>query len=141
MENVQSKKLGAGIITISIIHLVIYGFTILGLLINLFGKDMIHQILTESGQPIPEITTGQIVITLVLISLLTCGIILIMCKKALGIYVYFTTTVINIVVGIIMNGFKTNSLYGLILPVLLGIFIYLKKEVFGFGAEGTYTDM
>lgn len=141
MENRNEQKLGGGIMTISIISLVIYVLGLIGLLITVAMKDTFKEILANSGQNL-ELTTGQIVVSIILSLVLICGIILILCKKALGVYTYFTAIVVNIIYSITMDGFKLSSLiFALILPVLMGIFIYQKKEIFGFGASDSDINM
>ncbi|MBB6713818.1 hypothetical protein [Clostridium gasigenes] len=130
----KEKKLGGGILTCTIINLVLYGFGIVGLLISLLGKDFIEQTLTQSGQTdaLAQLSTLNIVFSLVITSLLLISSILILCKKKIGVYSFFTLVVLNIIYGIITTGFKPLSLIGLILPALLGLFIYKRRSIFGF---------
>ena len=60
------------------------------------------------------------------------GIILILRKKAIGLYIYLLLTAANIIYSIIMNGFMISTLIGtLILPILMTFFVYRKRELFG----------
>ncbi|EQB86477.1 hypothetical protein J2Z44_000409 [Clostridium punense] len=140
MENNQKPKLGGGIMTISIIQLIVNAFVILGLIPLIFARDMMIGQFKTIGADIPMPTTSESIISLVLTLLLVIGIILILCKKAAGVYIYFTVVVINLIYPIVMNGFKLASLTGLILPVLMAIFIYLKREIFGFGVNAASTN-
>ena len=124
MENVQKPKVGAGIKTMSIIQLVFSGFGLIGLVMTFFMKD------TLKTAGVPAIPTSTIIISLVFIIIITLGIILILMKKELGIYIYFIAEVANIVYSIVSNGFKPASLVGLVIPVLMGIFIWKKREIF-----------
>lgn len=133
MENNQKPKLGGGIMTISIIQLIVNVFAIIGFIPLIFARDMMIEQFKTIGADIPMPTTSETIISLILVLLLITGIILILCKKAAGVYIYFTVVVINLIYPIVMNGFKLASLTGLILPTLMAIFIYLKKEIFGFG--------
>lgn len=135
MENNQKPKLGGGILTISIIQLVINALAIIGFIPLIFARDMMAEQLKALGSDIPIPTTSETIISLVLVLLLITGIILILCKKAAGVYIYFTVVVLNLIYPIVMGSFKLTSLTGLILPALMAIFIYLKKEIFGFGAN------
>ncbi|MCB2354906.1 hypothetical protein [Clostridium estertheticum] len=124
MENVQKPKVGAGIKTMSIIQLVFSGFGLIGFIMILLMKDTIK---TAGG---PEVTTSYLIISLVLLIITTIGIILILMKKELGIYIYFIAEVASIVYSIVINGFKPLDILSLIIPALMGIFIWKKKEIF-----------
>ncbi|MBX4270319.1 hypothetical protein [Clostridium estertheticum] len=124
MENVQKPKVGAGIKTMSIIQLVFSGFGLIGFIMIILMKDTIK---TAGG---PAITTSYLIISLVLLIITTIGIILILMKKELGIYIYFIAEVASIVYSIVINGFKPLDILSLIIPALMGIFIWKKKEIF-----------
>lgn len=136
MENNQERKLGAGIITMSVIHLVIYTLAIIGLAINIFMNDTITQQLELLGADTSAINPTQLTISLILSVLMFIAVILILCKKAIGVYAYFIITVIDIINTIITSGFNIVSLLiSLIFPTLMGFFIYKKKYVFGFKSK------
>lgn len=128
MENIQKPKVGSGILTVSIIQLVFSGFGLIALLANLFMNDTTKSQLKTMG--IPETPTSTIIIGLAFVIIIALGTILILMKKELGIYIYFIAEVGNIVYSVVMNGFKPILLLSLIIPVLMGIFILNKKEVF-----------
>ncbi|MBU3185535.1 hypothetical protein [Clostridium estertheticum] len=131
MENVQKPKVGAGIKTMSIIQLVFNGFILIGFLMILLMKDTIK---TAGG---PAVTTSDLIISLVLIIITTIGIILILMKKELGIYIYFIAEVANIVYSIVTTGFKPVDILSWIIPALMGIFIWKKKEIFSTETKNT----
>lgn len=135
METTQNQKLGAGILTVSIIQLVLNVLGLLGLVFMVVMKDAISEQMALLGQQNVELTTSQMVISLILTLVLVVGIILILMKKAAGVYIYFTCTIINIIYSIIMAGFKFTTIFSLILPILMAIFISSKKELFGFGPK------
>ncbi len=129
MENEKQNKLGAGIITISAIELVFSALLILGLILFLIPSFLELARLSLDQMGISRIT---IFIRLVATVLNILGIILILRKKAIGLYIYLLITAANIIYSIIMNGFIISSLIGsLILPVLMTFFVYRKKELFG----------
>ena len=133
MEDYKRYTLGAGILTVSILQLFGYGFLLLGLAINLFMKDQIADILsTQPGgaQALESITTSQLTIQLVIYSLLFISLIVILFKKSLGVYTYFTCIAVNYIYVIIMGGFKPLSVVSLILPALMAFFIYKKKHLY-----------
>lgn len=52
-------------------------------------------------------------------------------KNKLGIYIYFIGQVASIVSSLIMDEFKPTIILSLIIPVLMGYFIWKNKSVFG----------
>jgi len=129
MENNQQEKVGAAILTLSIIQLVISGLAIMGYLIAFFMKDQIK------AAGVPAISTSTLIISMVIALIAALGIFLILMRKQLGIYVYFIAQVSVIVYSLVNNGFKPSVLLSLIIPVLMGIFIWQKKEVFNIGTK------
>jgi len=129
MKNNRQHKVGAIILTLSIIQLVFSGFAIIGYLATFFMKDQIE------AAGVPAISTTTLIISMVITLLVTLGIILILWRKQLGIYVYFIAQVSILVNSLVNNGFKSSMLISLIIPVLIGIFIWQKKEVFDIGTK------
>lgn len=129
MDNNQKQKVGAGILTMSIIHLVFNSIGALGLLASVTMKEEIKKLGT------PEITTSALIISSVFIAIITLAIMLILMKKQIGIYIYFIAQVANLVYSVVVNGFDPMQIVTLIMPVLMGIFIWQKKEIFGLGAK------
>ncbi|MEK6264435.1 MAG: hypothetical protein N2B06_06655 [Clostridium sp.] len=140
MENIQKPKVGAWIRTLCILQLVTYAFSLTS--IRNFSKidelnvanNELNKVLNKALQ-LPEITRLSLTIGLVFSIIFIISIILILIKKELGVYIYFTASVATIVYSIVSNGFKLIMLTSLIMPVLMAIFIWKKKEVFGLGAE------
>ncbi len=129
MENEKQNKLGAGIITISAIELVFSVLLILGLILFL-----IPSFLELAGLSLDQMGISHITIFIRLVAALLniLGIILILRKKAIGLYIYLLLTAANIIYSIIMNGFMISTLIGtLILPILMTFFVYRKRELFG----------
>ncbi|MDZ5252450.1 hypothetical protein [Clostridium sp. LIBA-8841] len=133
MENQKQNKLGAGIIAISIIQIIFSAFGLLGsilLLMPSFQENMA----AISGVSLNQMGFNNvtIIIGLVAIILDLLGIILILRKKAIGLYIYLLVTAANIIYSIVLNGISIFSLIGsLILPLLMTFFVYKKKELFG----------
>lgn len=128
MENIQKPKVGAGILTMSIIQLVVNAFGLMGFIMALFMKDETKAQLKTMG--VPETPTYTLIISLVVLIVVTLSIILILMKKELGIYIYFIAQVASIVYSIVSTGFKPIILTSFIMPILMGIFIWKKKEIF-----------
>lgn len=137
MENDKSQKLGVGIITVSVLHLIGAIFSILGLIILLVFRNSIQGVFNQTGQKAASLalSTNHIIVSLVLTLILSAAVILILLKKASGIYAYFICSIINIIYSIVLNGFKWTSILSVILPILMLIFITRKKEVFGFKSK------
>ena len=127
MEDVQSQKLGAGLIIISIIYFILSILGIFGLIILFTKKD----IFTKQGITLP-LTNTQMAISLILQVLLVIAIILILFKKSIGVYSYFTIVIIDLINTIMDNGFQWTNILSLILPILMAICIYKKKKLFNF---------
>lgn len=129
MENNQQKKVGAGILTLSIIQLVFSGIGIIGLIASFTMKTQIQ------AMGVKTISSTTLIITLVVTISAVIGIILILTKKELGIYIYFIAEVAGFMDSIVENGFTPTMLLSLIIPVLMAVFLWKKKEVFTTKAE------
>ncbi|WP_370832217.1 hypothetical protein [Clostridium sp.] len=133
----ENKKLGGGILTISIIYLVLLGLGLIGSIISLVTLDEINSLMSQMGGV--ELTSTELIVSIILTLILLVGIILILLKKQIGVYTFFTVEIINIIYSLIMNGLSISilisTLVGLILPGLLAYFIYKKKELFGFESK------
>lgn len=137
MENTENRKLGGGIITVCILLILGYVFSIGSSIFYLFNPSIIQQLNQTVGESIPAITTTTLTIGLIMSIVALIGVILVLCKKAVGVYIYYLMTIISLLYTVIMNGINMITLFSiigaLILPVLLGIFIYKRRYVFGLG--------
>lgn len=130
MEIVENnQKLGAGIITMSVLYLIGQAFTMLSVLINIVMKDEIARMLAEAGT-ISEITTAKLGVTLVISLILTVSIILILFKKYIGAYIFIGIEVLSLLFSIITGAFTLFSIIGLVFPGLMIFFLYKKKEIY-----------
>ncbi|ERI91507.1 hypothetical protein HMPREF1982_03151 [Clostridiales bacterium oral taxon 876 str. F0540] len=135
MDNNKSKKLGGGILTVSIIQLVIYAIGLIGLVPLVFARDKVEAQLATMKINTPMPTQNQNITSLILSVVIIIGIILILLKKAVGVYAYFIAMALEIIFSIMDNGFKSSMIISFLFPILMGIFIYQKKEIFGFGSK------
>ena len=133
MENIKKQKVGAGILTIAIITFIGSAFGLIGSIISMSDIDKTNAGLKSLN--LPETTIFALVISLVFTAIITLAVILILMKKEIGIYIYFIAVVANIVYTVVVNGFKPIQIASFIMPVLMAIFIWKKKEVFGLGAK------
>jgi hypothetical protein len=134
MENNEQQKLGAGIITVSIIHFIGSALSILTSVLFIVFGDVIKEEAEKLGQTL-ELSQSQMIIGLVLTVLLVIGVILILLKKTIGVYIYFAIVAINIIYSLVSSGFSLSIITSMILPVLMGVFISQKKELFGLGSN------
>lgn len=125
MENTQPQKLGAGIIILSVIYFITAIFGTLGSVVLLTQKD----ILISQGIPL-TLSNTQIIIGLILQLILVIAIILILFKKSIGVYSYFTITILSIINTIMDNGFQWTIILSLILPILMAICVNKKRKLF-----------
>lgn len=135
MEENKKQKVGAGILTISIIQIIVSVLGIASFIMYLSPSYI--EFITQSGVFTEEqILTlvppkSILIISIIMLILIIVSLILILRKKAIGIYIYYIVEIISIIEGIVINGFSLAGLIGgLILPVLMGIFIYRKKELY-----------
>lgn len=130
MENVnKNKKVGAGIITMSILYLLGQVFIILGSIINIIFKDQTNKLLAEAGTGV-EITTIQLVIALIIALIITIAVILILCKKPIGAFLFIGIEILSFVYSVITAGVSLYTPLNLIFPALMIFFIYKKKDIY-----------
>ncbi|NEU06342.1 MULTISPECIES: hypothetical protein [Clostridium] len=131
-NNVNDMKLGAGIITMSVLTLIGSAFAVLGCVFQILFKDKIQQF--SAGIEGAVLDPMTIAISLVMSLILVVSIILILRKKSLGVYIYGTIEIVSLIYNIIMSPENIIwTLVGLIFPLLMGFFIYKKRAIFGFG--------
>lgn len=135
MDNIQDRKLGAGIITICIINLIVQGFLMVGYLTVLFMNDLLKEKAPSLGLDPSIYNRTATIIPMILSILVIVSVILIFCKKALGVYGYFISVVLITINSIITAGFSKSIFTSLIFPALMAYFIYKKKSVFGFASK------
>lgn len=138
MENNQENlELGGGIKAVSIIQIVLDSLGIISYLLFIAFKDQLIEIVKNAGQntaAISSITTSRIAISLIFAAIIIISLVLILKRKAAGVFLYFASTIISIVLNIILSGFNVVSLiFSLIFPVIMAILISNKKQVFGIG--------
>lgn len=128
-NNVEKKKVGAGIITMSVLYLIGQAFAIIGSISNFFTKDVTNKILADAGMGI-QITTSQIVITLTTSLIITIAVILILLKKSIGACLFIGIVVLSLIYSAIVSGVSLFTPLSLIFPGLMIFFIYKKKDIY-----------
>ena len=125
----ENKKLGAGIIIITILMMLGSILGIVSDLGSIFLGDLVGE--TYNGEVIqPTVSNSQLIVDIILRLIFIISAILIFMKKSLGIYFYFVVVIISIIASIIFNGFSIAIIFSLILPILMAIFITKKREAF-----------
>ncbi|WP_300349395.1 hypothetical protein [Clostridium sp.] len=136
MEINKENKLGAGIITLSVL-------TIISVFITYFSNiclliPSVQNNLKQKGIPIEKLGLNKSIIVIGLISatILLISVILILMKKALGIYLYYLLFLANLIYSTVLHGFNIKSLIiSIIFPALFGYFLYKKKHLYGFESK------
>ena len=141
MEKEKEQKLGAGILTISILMLIGTVFSILGTILFLAVGDSINNLMLESGQVDASIlpTTGDYIFALITTLISGISVVLILMKNKYGIFGYFGIFILNTVYNLIVSGVVGTAIISLIISIaiaaLYGYFIYKKRALFGFVQE------
>ena len=137
----KEKKLGAGIITISVLILIGSAFGILGTIINLAMGDSVNELLMQTGQYDASMlpTTTDYIISLVSSILCVIFVILILLKNKMGVFGYFALSILSRVYSLIVAEITPIVLGGLVLGLaflaLYGFFIYKKRDLYGLSKE------
>ena len=139
MENKQ--KLGAGILTMSILMLVGTVLGILGTIFTMVVGDSINAIALESGQIDASMlpTTGDYIFGLVTTLISGISVIFILMKNKYGVFAFFGLFVLTMVYNLIVSGIAGMAIISFVLNIaftaLYGYFIYRKRALFGFAQE------
>ncbi len=130
MQNtVESKKVGAGIITMSVLDFIGQFFVILGSLSSIIFKDVMDSSLQSMGI-VSEVNTVELLITLAISVIITVSVILILFKKPIGAYMFIGIEVLSFIYKVITTDFTIATPVGLIFPALMIFFIYKKKDIY-----------
>ena len=129
----EDEKLGAGIITLSVLHFITSALMIFSGIV-LLSVGQISAIQEQLAELNTEVNTGLIVFQFIILRLiLIISLILLLKKNKIGVFGYYLFALITIISSIVSNGFNIiNIATSLIFPILMGIFISKKKDLFGF---------
>ena len=75
----ENKKLGGGILAISILYLVFLSLGLMGNIISFSTLDQINAVSAQMGMP--QLTSTELIISIILSLILLVGVILILLKK------------------------------------------------------------
>ena len=131
--NDENRKLGGGIITICVLHIIGNVLALVISIMYLIGKKQIDLAL---GTTALQDTMPNIIATIVLALIMLISVTLLLLKKKIGLILYYISVLINLIVGIIMSGFNiSNLLLPLVLPILLAFLVKDKLSLFGIKRE------
>lgn len=128
----NNERLGVGITVISILELIRKFFQLSLVIIVLLKKEDIGLWLEKIGANniMNAISNQQIIITMCLSILAILGLILILNKNKIGMYLYFPISVINFTMLAIQNSFQIKPLiFDLMFPIILFILLYNRRHV------------
>lgn len=131
MDNMinREKRVGAGIITMSVLYFIGQAFTILGVIINLVFKDQINNFLLEAGTA-ADVNPTELTITLCIAIIIIIAVILILLKKPIGAFIFIGIEILSFVYKAIVAGVTIYTPLSLIFPGLMIFFIYKKKDIY-----------
>ena len=124
----EKQKLPTSVKVVSIIQLVFNAFGLIGTVITLATYESVKSLVASTGVKVPSFGVYAILGVVVLVELI--GVILIMNKNKIGIFVYFAAVIVDYAVSISATQFNPVSLISLILPILMAIFIFQNKKVY-----------
>lgn len=129
----NQNKLGAKVTVISILELISKFFQLSLAIVVLLRKEDIGLWLEKMGQSniMNLVSSQQIMITICLSVLAILGLILILNKNKIGMYLYFPITAVNLTMVAVQNNFQIKPLiFALVLPGALFISLYSRRNVF-----------
>jgi hypothetical protein len=135
MNEKENKGLGGGIIAISLIQLILSAIGTIGAVMILANYNTVNKMMSANGVATKPPSQTSYIISIAFGIVLMVSIIMILMKMAVGVYGYFLVAVVNIVYSIVISGFSILILLNLVLPVIMGILIFKKKDVFGIGSK------
>lgn len=128
-NNNNDNRVGGGIIAVAVLHFIGNAFVILGGILLLGSSNVLKSIAPDYDFSSTEIIFSSIVLPIALI----ISLIFLLNKKKAGVIAYYAIILINLIYSLISSGFNILTiLFALLLPVIMGILIAQKKEVFGF---------
>ena len=129
----SEERLGSGIITLSVLHFIMSFLSFVGAIIILIASSSIDFKNQLSSINVNLNTTTIIFQNIILRIILVVSLILILRKNKFGIYGYFLFAIASIISTIVTSGFNILSIIlSLVFPILMGIFMFKKKNLFGF---------
>lgn len=119
----KKQSLGAGIKVLSVLNII---FSILGL-----GMGILALYSDEVAKSM-QLSNMQLIMSCIFTFIMLVGVILILCKNEIGIYMFFGAEILSVIYSVITMGFNVSEVFSLIFPALYAYFIYKKRELFGF---------
>lgn len=135
MENdVKKNKLGPGIIILSVIFIVGQVYSLISFPGNLARLDDTNNTLISMGLESLVVTRGEAIFSTIVGAIILIGVILILLKKGIGVYIFAGAQVVSIVTTMITKGFAVTTLIGTVIGLIpAGLYLYFiskKKHLF-----------
>lgn len=124
----EKQKLPTSVKVVSIIQLALNALGLISTVITLATYESVKSLVASTGVKFPSFGVYATLGVIILVELI--GVILIMNKNKIGIFVYFAAVIIDYAVSISATQFSPISLIGLVLPILMAIFIFQNKKVY-----------
>ncbi|MHC1685338.1 MAG: hypothetical protein AB6733_20765 [Clostridiaceae bacterium] len=132
----EKKKLGGGIITLAVLTFIGTAISLFTNINGLSSLDTTNKILQEAG--LTTISSTQLIMNIVVSVVSTLGFILILRWNKIGVYLYYASFVLGLIVSFIslssdngLGGFVYFKIaFSLIIPILLAIFLRNKFRYF-----------
>ena len=125
----EKKKVGVGIIIMSILDFIGQGFMIIGYLTIILAPDLVSEQMKNMGSP-TEINVEEYFIPLAISLIIVISVILILCKKSIGAFLFIGIEVLSLIYKVITAGFNIGLLILLVFPALMLLFLYRKKDIY-----------
>lgn len=127
METIQKEKLGIALRILLILQLVFSGFALIAYMTMFFMSDKIKvQLNIDKAADMANFSTIDIVFILMVV----VGIILILMKKKLGIYIYLIGQSAHIIHMLVTEKFEISMVLDLLIPVLTAYLIWKNISMF-----------
>lgn len=143
MSEVTNEKIQGALKVLLILQLVGYVFATLSSIFLLVFHDYfvsVYESLPNGDTLVKSLSPTALTISLVFSLLNVIFLALILKRKALGIYGFFTVTIISFIQAIIFQGhFSPISLLSLVIPIITALLIHGKKHLF-FGDVNSNTE-
>jgi len=128
MSKKESKGLGVFIVSLSIIQMVLCGISALSTVITILFRNLLDKELAFMGYK--ALPLNQLIIHLIIYMAIILCLKLVLDKNLLGILAYFIVCIWNFIYSINTEGLKIDTMLPVILPILMVVFIFNKKNIF-----------
>lgn len=134
--NNQRPGIGAGIITLAVLTFIGGAISLFSGFATLGNLDQINKLSAQFGGPTTSST--EVIIGLIVSAINVISFILILCWKKFGVYLYFGSVILSLIISFInLSKLSSSTGYGfigilisLIFPIILIVFLKSKFKYF-----------